>query len=88
MKLEFDIARSHQPEPGHNDSHPMMVSINGALPVSSKVAPRDLGNLTSVGFSESKITKTIENLVKRGTATLEDDRINEERVRRFFFEAA
>jgi hypothetical protein len=88
MKLKLEIARTSQPEPGHNDFHPMLVSIDGELPKASLLIPRDLSGLATVGFNEPSITKAYEELVRVGTATLEGNQIDERQVRRFFFDAA
>jgi hypothetical protein len=88
MKLKLEIARTSQPEPGHNDFHPMLVSVDGELPKASRLIPSDLSGLATAGFNEPSITRAYEELVKVGTATLEGNQIDEKQVRRFFFDAA
>jgi len=88
MKPKLEIARTLQPEPGHNNFHPMLVSIDGELPKASQLIPSDLSGLATVGFNEPSIAKAYEELVRFGATTLEGNHIDEKQVRRFFFDAA
>ena len=88
MKLSLHIALSAQPKPGHNEVHPILLSMNDQPPLLSNVTPRDLGRLVNAGFSGIKIGNAQKELIEKGTTVLEGVGINENYVRRFFADAA
>ena len=55
MKLSLNIALSAQPKPGHNEVHPILLSMNDQPPFLSKVTSRGLGGLVNAGFSSVEI---------------------------------
>jgi hypothetical protein len=88
MRLSLHIAMSAQPKPGHNEVHPILLSINDQQPLLSKVTPRTLGGLVNAGFSSTEIGNAQKELIEKGTAVLEGVDIDENYVRQFFADAA
>lgn len=88
MKLSLHIALSGQPKPGHNEVHPILLSINDQPPILSKATPRALGSLVNAGFSRVEIDRAQEELIEKGRTVLEGIDINESYVRQFFADAA
>ena len=88
MKLSLNIALSAQPKPGHNEVHPILLSMNDQPPFLSKVTPRELGGLLSAGFNGTEIDSAKKELIEKGMTVLEGVDIDENFVRRFFADAA
>jgi hypothetical protein len=88
MKLSLNITLTAQPKPGHNEMHPILLSINDQPPVLSKVTPGGLGGLVNVGFTEMEIDNAKKELIEKGTTVLEGVDVDESYVRRFFADAA
>lgn len=88
MRLSLNIAQSAQPKPGHNEVHPILLSINDQQPLLSKVTPRTLGGLVKAGFSRIEIDNAQKELIEKGTTVLEGVDIDENCVRQFFADAA
>ncbi|MFZ0480500.1 MAG: hypothetical protein WAL71_15270 [Terriglobales bacterium] len=88
MKLILHIILSAQPKPGHNEVHPILLSMNDQPPFLSKVAPRALGGLVNAGFSRIEIDNAKKELIQKGTTVLEGVDIDENYVRQFFADAA
>jgi hypothetical protein len=88
MRLCLHITQSAQPEPGHNEVHSILLSMNDEPPFLSKVTSSDLDGLANAGFSGIKIGNAQKELIEKGTAVLEGVNIDENYVRRFFADAA
>jgi hypothetical protein len=88
MRLTLHIALSAQPKPGHNEVHPILVSIGDQSPFLSRITPRDLGSLRSAGFSGAEIDNAMKELIEKGTTILQDVDVDESYVWRFFADAA
>jgi hypothetical protein len=88
MKLSMNIALSAQPKPGHNEVHPILLSVNDQPPFLSKVTPRGLGGLLNAGFSGIEIDNAKKELIEKGATILEGIGIDENYVRQFFADAA
>jgi hypothetical protein len=88
MKLILHIALSAQPKPGHNEAHPILLSMNGQPPFVSKITPRGLSGLLNAGFSGIEIGNAQKELIEKGTTVLEGANIDENYVRQFFADAA
>jgi hypothetical protein len=88
MKLSLNITLSAQPKPGHNEVHPILISMNDQPPVPSKITPNGLGGLVNAGFTEMEIDSAKKALIEKGTTVLEGVDVDESYVRRFFADAA
>jgi hypothetical protein len=84
----MNIALSAQPKPGHNEVHPILLSVNDQPPFLSKVTPRGLGGLVNAGFSSVEIDNAKKELIEKGTTVLEGVHIDENYVRQFFADAS
>jgi hypothetical protein len=88
MKLSLNIALSAQPKPGHNEVHPILLSMNDQPPFLSKATPSGLGGLVNAGFTEMEIDDAKKELIEKGTTVLEGVDVDESYVRQFFADAA